>query len=169
MSLPHALMWAIVLVVGVPSAWRNPTAGALVLCWVFSEGLWALTGNGLAVAYYAYPDAFVIAVIFAKPEWCNLGWDRGWLLELKCILLERSPCDRIILLSYPVVWTLYVVGIAPYYQWWSLYWIAVAQFVVAAWEPLSKLLRSRAEAADRQPDYPGDLLVAYPAGGWGGP
>ena len=166
MSLPQAILWAIVLVVGLPSSWWNPTAGALVLCWVFSEGLFWLTGNNLAVAYYAYPDVFVIAVIFAKRAHCDLD-PHDMFGEIKCLLLERSPCDRIILLSYPVCWWLYAADISDYSKWWSLWIIAIAQFLVAAWEPLSKPLRRHAEAAERQIDHVGDLLVATcSAGGW---
>jgi hypothetical protein len=168
MTLPHILMWVVALVVGLPAAWKNPTAGALVLCWVFSEGLFWLTGNNLAVAYYAYPDAFVIAIIFAKPAHCDLD-PPGLLGEIKCLLLERSPCDRIIMLSYPLVWILYAAEISDYSKWWSLWVIAVAQFFVAAWEPLSKLLRHHAEVTENEPGRLGDMRVAYSAGGFGGP
>jgi hypothetical protein len=158
-------MWAAVLVVGMPAAWRNPTAGALVLCWVFSEGLYTLTGNGLAVQYFAYPDIFVLAVIMAKPEYCNLQPYRSTLHQLKCILLERSPSDRFIMLSYPVAWYFYVTDIQPYYQYYALWWLAIAQFLAAGWEPVSKFFRRHAETMNRPPADPGTLLVAYPGGG----
>ncbi len=167
MSTPHLLMWAIVLVVGVPSAWRNPTAAALVLCWVVSEGIYALTGNGLAVEYFAYPDIFVIAIIFAKPECRDLSPYASTWHQMKCVLLERSPSDGFILLSYPVVWTLYVAGLHPYYQYWALYLISVAQFLAAGWESLSKHLRRHAEAREHPPEQ-GPLLFALLGGGRGG-
>jgi hypothetical protein len=151
MALPNIIMWAIVLAVGVPSAWRNPTAGALVLCWVVSEGIYAFTGNGLAVEYYIFPDVFVLAIIFAKPEACDLAPYADWRHQLKCFLLERSVPDRIVMLIFPVMWCVYVSGIDPYYQWWSLWGLAIIQFFAAGWEGFSKIYRSRAvsETPDR--------------------
>lgn len=148
-------MWALVVVVGLPAAWRNPTAAALVLCWIFSEGLYWITGNGLAVAYYTFPDIFVITVIFCKPSYCPpedypTVWHQLW-----CILAERTPADRLILLSYPACWYLYVADIAPYYQWWGLYWIAVVQFLAAGAEGIAKL-NSRPEGASEASVEPPD-------------
>ena len=156
MSLAQLTLLAVVLTVGVPSAWKNPTAGALVLCWVFSETLYLLTGDGMAVQFYAYPDVLVIAVIFAKREWCNLD-SNGWLTELKCVLLERSPCDRLILLSYPVVWWLYVAPIAHYYQYWALWTISIAQFFAAGFEAFQKVMRAR--SAREKIDPPDNILL----------
>lgn len=131
MSLPHIIMWAVVLVVGVPSAWWNPTAGALVLCWVVSEGIFALTGNNLAVAYYIYPDMLVLAVIFAKAS-------RRCVPEapLGDILYDAWCTDRIVLLIFPFMWVSYVAALHPYYTWWALYYLAIAQFLAAGWEAL---------------------------------
>lgn len=168
MSLPHLLMWCVVLGVGVPSAWRNPTAGALVLCWVFSEGLYALTGNGLATDYFIFPDLLVLAVIFAKPEACNYRpYENTWV-QFKCIILERSVPDRIVMVIFPAMWWTYVADIAPYYQWWALFYLSIAQFLAAGWEGFSKIYRSRVTSGT--PDYPsGDVFrrIAWSAGGDG--
>ena len=83
MSTPAVIMWAIVLLVGVPAAWRNPTAAALVLCWIAGEAIVAITGNSLPVEYYLYPDLFVLAMIFAKREAYNLRPYRGTWHQLK--------------------------------------------------------------------------------------
>jgi hypothetical protein len=164
MSLPELVLWAVVLAVGIPSAWRNPTAGALVLCWVVSQTIYALTGNGLAVEYYAYPDIFVIAVIFAKREYCNLRPYRSTFHQLACVVLERSPADRFILLSYPVVWYFYTATSTPHLQYWALYLLSVAQFLAAGAESLSKSIRCPAE--EKVPRDEGDLLFAFPRGAW---
>jgi hypothetical protein len=168
MSLPHIIMWAIVLVVGVPSAWRNPTAGALVLCWVVSEGVYSLTGNGLATEFFLFPDFVVIAVIAMKPEVCNFRpYISAWH-QAKCLLLERSVPDRIVLLLFPVAWYFYAADIAPYYQWWALWWISVVQYLVAGFEGFSKIYRSRVTSGT--PDYPsGDVFrrLAWSPGGDG--
>jgi hypothetical protein len=156
MTLPHIIMWAVALVVGVPSAWKNPTAGALVLCWVFSEGLFWLTGNNLAVAYYAYPDICAITIIIAKGivragdrDWPDLTvWD-------KCII-------GLFLLG---AWPIYVSTLHPYYQWWALFYISIAQFLLAGGESAQAFLRSlRARSAF--PPADNGLAFAGRAGGY---
>lgn len=164
MSFPHMLMWATVLAVGVLSAWRNPTAGALVLSWIVVEAIFVATGNNLAVEYYIFPDIFVLAVIFAKPRYHPCEHYLGTWHQIKCLLLERTPSDRVVMLIYPCMWVVYVADIHPYYAWWGLYALVLAQFFAAAWESL-QLIRRDADAVDRLPVTPGDLLVAYPGGG----
>lgn len=148
MSTPHIIMWAIVLAVGVPSAWRNPTAAALVLCWIVAEAIFVLTGNSLAVEYYAYPDIFVLAVIFAKQEHCSLKPYQNTWHQFKCVVLERSPADRLVMLIFPVMWWLYAADIGDRTKWWALWFLAAAQFLLAGAESLSKYLKSRAQSAE---------------------
>lgn len=149
MTLPHSIMWATVAVVGVPSAMRNPTAAALVVSWLFSESLFLLTGNGLALEYFVFPDIAVIAVIFCKRDWKPCETYRSAWHQLKCVLLERSPSDRLIVCSYPICWALYVSDIDPYYQWWGLFHISVAQFLAAGWEALHGYWISRSSIIRR--------------------
>ena len=66
MSTPHIIMWAIVVCVGLPSAYRNPTALALSLSWLMGELTWMATGNSLPLSVYICADITVIAVICAK-------------------------------------------------------------------------------------------------------
>lgn len=153
MELPHIIMWAVVLAVGVPSAWRNPTAGALVLCWVVSEGIYALTGNGLAVAYYFYPDIFVICVIMAKHGPYSCPPDGNTERHLRSVLVNRTIQDYVILLIFPVMWVLYVVDLHPFYKWWSLWLLAIIQFFLAGWEAIV-IQRHAAEHASRKPKPP---------------
>ena len=147
MSVPQLILWTTALAVGVPSAWRNPTAGALVLAFVFSQ-------FGLPHTLYAYPDAFTIFVIFMKKE---------WLRAPTC-----TTADRFILASFPVSWCVYVLeaDMIYFYWWWSLALIAIAQFLAAGLESASPYLRRRyAEASDQSPH---GLMLAYPGGGGGG-
>lgn len=130
-------MWAVALLIGIPSAWRNPTSAALVIGWAVSEGIYLITGDGLAIEFYPFLDVFVLAVILAKVEHCNLRPYRSIWHCLACVLLERSPADRFIMLTYLLVWPLYVVPIDPFYQYWGLWIIAVAQFLAAGCESVS--------------------------------
>lgn len=165
LTTPEIVIWAVVLAVSVSFLkGGNLTAGALVMAWIFGQVVYLITGNDLPVEYYAYPDIFVIAVIFAKPEWCNLRPYRSAWHQLQCIILERSPADRIVLLIFPVMWVLYAAAVHPFYKWWSLYFLCIAQLLAAGWESFI-LYRRDADAVVRKPETPGTLLVAYPAGG----
>lgn len=134
MTYPHAIMWGVVLAVGVPSGWWNPTAGALVLCWILGEAIYTITGDSLPILYYLLGDAVVLMVIFAKAERARP------FIGLRCqfwAILKDAECrDRFVLLIFPVMWALYAVPIHPYYKWWSLYFLVIAQILAAGWEAL---------------------------------
>ena len=137
------MLWAVMLLIGVPSAWRNPTAAALVGAWVFSKALFLVTGDGLAVQFYVFPDIAALAVILAKPEHCFRGYDRSWWFEFKCILLERSPSDRAVMLLFPVLWYAYVADISAYAQWFVLWGATILQVLFASAESLERFWHSR--------------------------
>lgn len=150
MSLPHLIMWAVVLAVGLPSMLRNPTAGALVASWIVSELLW-LSGYGLPVNFYIFPDLFVLAVIFAKPEaYACHPYSSAWD-QLRCIILERSVPDRIVMLIFPVMWAIYVSKLPPFYVYWMLWPLAIVQYLAAGWEGLASFFR---EPSAVTPDRP---------------
>ena len=167
MSAPELILFAIVAVVGIPSARRNPTAAALVGAWAFSEALYLYTGSGLETEYFAFPDCVVIAVIMVKRPHCTFDMPPNWLAEFKCLLFERSPADRFILLTYPVAWFFYVADAAPFYTYWALWLIAVAQFAAAGREALPAFFRRNADAATFPSEKPGSLRLC-PAGGLSG-
>lgn len=143
--LPEIIIWAVVFVIGVPSAWRNPTAAALVISWIFGELVYLFTGDNLPINFYLYPDIFVLAVIMAKPEACNLRPYINVWHQLKCLLLERSPSDRFVMAIFPVMWAIYVSGLQPYYTWWLLWSLVILQFLFASAESIEKFWRSRGQ------------------------
>jgi hypothetical protein len=122
-------MWVVALVVGA-FFWKNPTAGALLLAYVVAE-------LGLPIKYFTIPDIVTMAVIFAKPRYrpCASYWDLSIGAQLRCLITERTPADRFILLSIPLAWCIYS-PVLTHSQWWSLWIIAVAQFLAAGWESL---------------------------------
>lgn len=164
MTLPHGIMWLVIVLVGIPSAWRNPTSAALVLCWIAGETVFVLTGDSLPVQFYIFPDLFVIAVIYAKPDYRPCPEYRGTLHQLKCLITERSPADRAVLAVFLLMWALYVSTLHDYYRWWLLWGLAIAQLLIAGIEALPLLFRRDADVANRTPEQ-GPLLVAYPGGG----
>lgn len=152
MQVEVAILGAVALIIGVPSIWRNPTSFALVIAWAVSSGIYLVTGRSVAPEYYLFPDVFTVAIIMAKREHCNLRPYRNAFHQLKCALLERSPADRFILLSFPAVWWLYVFPPSYEHQYWGLWSIAIAQFLAAGWEAFSLFIRRRyAEAVSVQP------------------
>lgn len=157
MSTTELGMWAVALAIGVPSAWRNPTAAALVLSFVFSNLVYVFTGNGLAVEAYLFPDIAVIAIIFCKKNHRDYPLQGGDWHQLKCLWLERSPADRIVLSIFPLMWIGYVADVDPYYKYWALYWLAIIQFLAAGVEGFLKLTR-RARAASETLAPPGDVF-----------
>ena len=169
MTLQEIILIAVVAVVGIPSAWRNPTAAALVLAWIAVKMLYLVTGDGLAVEWYMYPDVAVLAVIYCKPAWQPCDYYRSLWHQFACAVLERSPSDRAVMAIFPLMWVAYFVPIDPFVQWHLLWAGAILQFLFASAEPLADFFHSRrdAEAANSPPKL-GDLLVAYPAGGTSG-
>jgi hypothetical protein len=146
-TTPEVVLWAIVLAVGVPSSWWNPTAGALVLCWILGEAIYTITGDNLPTTYYLFGDAVVLMVIFAKAEhrWpLTSSWFR-----LKSILRDAVCMDRLVLIIFPVMWTLYAVPLHPFYKWWSLYVLVIAQFAAAGWEAIFPHPCDHAKIGDR--------------------
>jgi hypothetical protein len=147
MSDAQLSLWAIAIAVGFSSAWRNPTALALVLAFAVSQ-------LGLPHDYYVFPDVFTIFII-----------------ALKVVLPREAVCsaaDRFILFSLPLSWIIYVSEntIPHFYWWWSLTIIAFAQFLAAGMEPFfHKSIRRDADAVNRPPVRPGPLLFVYSGGG----
>lgn len=160
MSTPALFLWAIVFVVGIPSAWSNPTAGALVISKIAGWAIYQITGDNLPVEYYLFPDIFVLAVIFSKHEHACLHLYRSVWHQLKCVMFERSPCDRLIVLIFLAMWILYVADVHPYYKWWSLFWLVVAQFLAAGAESFLNCWRSHSMSGretERRRDFPSDI------------
>ena len=169
MTPQELILITVVAVVGIPSAWRNPTAAALVLAWIAVKVLYLVTGNGLAVEWYIYPDIAVLAIIFCKPDYRPCDYYRGTWHQLACLWTERSPSDRAVMAIFPLMWIAYFAPISPFIQWYLLWAGAILQFLFASAEPLAEFFHSRrgADAAHRLPVSPGDLLVAYRSRGYG--
>ena len=161
MTVQEIILLAVVAAVGLPSAWRNPTAAALCLAFIFAKILYLTTGDGLATAFYLFPDIAVIGVIFCKPDYHRYPLCGGDWHQLRCMWLERSPADRCVLAIFPCLWLAYVAPIEPYLQWHVLWAGTVLQFLFASTESLEALFKRRgADAANSLPRK-GDLLVAY--------
>lgn len=189
MTFPEIVMIGVVAVVGVP-AYRNPTAAALVVAWVGGQVIYLITGDNLPVQYYPFPDIFVVAVIMAKREYRSCRPYRGTWHQFKCLLLERSPADRAVILAFVVCWIFYVAPIHDFYRWWVLWSLTILQFLFASAESLEMFWRRlavrksvtpiidrhlvvvpfqrrEADAVRTTPDFSGALLTVNGGGGSG--
>lgn len=129
-------MWAVVVCVGLPAAYRNPTALALSLSWLAGQATYLTTGNNLPLSIYIMADIAVITIIYAKSI-RHAGvktYPSAWR-HLKGFVTDLTPCDRIVLAIFLLgSWPVYVLDLHPYYRWWTLYWLTIAQFLTAGVE-----------------------------------
>lgn len=148
MTAPDVILWLIVVAVGFPAMRWNPTAIALVLSFVASKAIYFTTGQNIAPEYYPFIDFFVITVILCRAEPCT--HDR-W--SLWCLILERSPADKLVMLSFLPVWFFYVAKVSFSTQWFALWLLAIVQFLAAGGESLYKYRRA-SKAASAVPGTP---------------
>lgn len=132
MSVYAIIMYGVVGLVGLPAAFRNPTAAALTITWLLSEFIRIKWPAGLSLSFMA--DITVIAAIFAKAivrAGANANFRRFMPIWDKAIL-------AIFLLG---VWPAYVLEIHPYYKWFLLWGLTITQFLLAGAET-AQLLRN---------------------------
>lgn len=148
-----------VVAVGLLAGLRNPTAMALSVAWIASEIVYLDTGNNLSLSTHFMADIAVIALIYAKTI-LRMGPKLYPTLgrQIYCMFLDLTKCDRWIVAIYLLgAWPLYVLSLDSYYRWWGLYWLVIAQFLLASAEAAQSYvahLRSRAA-----PDPPGNGLA----------
>lgn len=98
-----ALLWL------APASLFRPVALVLLIQWVAAELTYQLTGNFQPTLVYLAGDiAVCVTVLLFRSHWSD------WL----------------VVLSYPVVWWAYTLEPSRD-QWLLLYWIVLAQFLIA--------------------------------------
>lgn len=171
MSWPALVMYAVVLVVGVPAMARNPTAFGLVISWSIAQGLWYMTGDNLPLDFYFIADLTVIAIIYAKTISRCAGkvYDSGWH-QLRCMVTDPTRCDRAIIALFVLgAWPLYGLDIGAWEKWWGLWILTVCQFLLAGFESLSSWRKAKRADPVAEPDTPssGGFLRLARAGEYG--
>lgn len=142
MAWPWFVILGVVLLVGLPASFRNPTAAALVASWSFGQGVWLITGDNLPLKAYVIADITVLAVIICKP--CLFrGPYRDWLHQLRCIFDERSAWDRFIIASFVVMWGLYILEVGDKFKWYALWALAIVQLLASGGEAVQSWLTVR--------------------------
>src|SRR5687767_2352409 len=115
MTAPEIIFACVVVLVGLPSAWRNVTAAALVASWAAGQAVWLFSGDSLPLRFYMMADLAVLAVIFCKPT--PYSPYRGFGHQLCLMWLERSLWDRVVITIFGLMWLTYSLPISDYYRW----------------------------------------------------
>lgn len=157
----------VVIGVGIPAAFRNPTALFLVASWAFGQGVWMATGINLPLKAYFIADLTVIALIYAKTI-ARLGPKEYTSVseQLKCLLTDLPWWDRIIVgLFVAGCWPAYGLTMDEWTRWHLLWAITILQFLLAGGEALTSR-RGAKRAIPVEPDRPTGGLQRV-AGNWG--
>lgn len=182
MTLAQLIMAGAVFLLGIPAAFRNPTAFALVAAYFVVQGLWMTTGAALPWFVLFAIDLACLAVIYLKAPvphpWCRVCrcevdviLYRSFPHQLCALWLERSRGDRFVIVCFPAAWWLYLAdGVSPWVQWHGLYFLALAQLLAAAGESYLHFRSSRAaKAGDAEAaNLPSSGLEFAMARGWAG-
>lgn len=119
-----ALLW-----LAPGSLWR-PIALALLVQWGAAEAWFQVTGGYWPTAVYLVGDIAVIV--------CALLWRSHW-------------SDWLIIAPYPLVWWLYEQPETPG-QWQALYWIMLAQMILAGpWPQIQRTLSAYSHGSSKGP------------------
>lgn len=156
-------MYVVVAGIGFPAAFRNLTAFALVASWLAGEIVSAWSGNSLPVSFYFMADVAVISLIYAKTI-RRVGNKTYPTLrrQLYCLIVDLTPWDRwIVGLFLLGAWPLYVLSLHPFYKWWALFAIVIAQFLLAGAEAISSIRHELSERASSDPPGNGFALAGY--------
>jgi hypothetical protein len=138
-SLGAILLAAAALLICLPTAFRNATAAALFLCWLLGIVLEYGFAYYLSKPEMFYCDLFVIAVIMAKPEVCDMRPYSGFWHQVKCTMLERNKWDRRVIALFALAWIVYTLPLSDAMFWWSLFAVTILQYLCVATEALTKL------------------------------
>lgn len=174
MSLPELFFAAVVLLVGIPAAFRNPTAFGLVIAWALVTGMWYLGGRALLVDpewssfIRLVIDIAVVALIYCKPPTYDCYPYRNIWRQLCALWFERSVWDRIVIAAFVIMWASYFLPLEPYEAWWLQFMLSVGQFLAAGGESLETYRIDRAANADEAAaqDTPSSSVQYAWAGGY---
>jgi hypothetical protein len=150
-------MYAVVACIGLPAAWFNRTAAALVFAWALGFLIWLLTGENLPTGLYFITDVMVIATILTKPDAEDCWPYNGLREQFAALWKERCRWDKVVVAVFFIMWLIYIVDIPEQYRYWSLWALVIIQFLAAGDEAVS-VYRKRREATDK-PALPGVMKL----------
>lgn len=129
-------MYAVVVGIGIPAAFRNLTALAMVITWLAVESIYQATGNSLPLRYSFMADVTIIGTIYAKTiRRIGPKTYRSTRQQLECLITELNSWDRCIIAIFLLgVWPLYVLAIDPWWKWMALWALTIIQYLFAGSE-----------------------------------
>jgi hypothetical protein len=154
-------MYAVVALVGFPAALRNITAAALTISWLVGEIWWMATGDNLPLSTYFMTDVAVVSVIYAKTI-VRVGAKTypSLLEQLRCLIVDLTPYDRWVVAIFLLgAWPLYVLSVHPWWKWYGLWAMVIAQFLIAGAEAIQSLRRDVKMRAASDPQGNGLALA----------
>lgn len=146
-------MYAVVAGIGVPAAFRNVTALAMVIAWLLVELAYQITGDSLPLRFSIMADIAVIASIYAKTIH-RVGTKTYPTVkeQLRCLVVDLTRWDRGIVAIFLLgAWPAYALSIDPFWKWYLLWGLCIAQFLLAGGEALASFLKAKREAKNLPP------------------
>jgi hypothetical protein len=149
-------MYLVVGCVGLPAAFRNPTAAFLCLSWIVGEVTYLVTGNNLPFSIYLIADVTVVTSIYIKTVQ-RVGVKTYPTLknQFYSLVTDLTMWDRLIVALFLLgVWPVYAMNLHPYYTWLLLWGLTIAQFFCAGAEAIhvQSLRHKLARDASEPPD-----------------
>jgi hypothetical protein len=102
---------------------------------------------------YFITDLAVFVTILTKPDAEDCWPYIGLRTQFSALWRERCKWDKIVVVVFLIMWSLYVIDIPENYRYWSLWALAIVQFLAAGDEAVSVYVKRR-KAADK-PTLPG--------------
>jgi hypothetical protein len=169
-ALSEFMLLLVVVFVLLPAALKNFTAFGLLLVYAGVQSTYYLTGASPPMVVQWLCDITVLAMIYMKPPSYDCFPYRSVWHLLCAVWLERSWCDRVIIACF-------VAGLWPAYllldptsatYWWTLYWLSLTQYLVAAYAALFNWRSAKASSSETDnPSTPVSLRLSW--GMAGGP
>lgn len=153
-------MFAVVAGIGIPAAFRffppsirNATALALVISWIAGEWYAYRNGQSLPLGFYFKADLAVIAVIYARTiRRVGAKIYSSFRTQLRGLVADLTPWDRGILAIFLfATWPVYLANLHDYYKWHTLMVLAIAQFLLAAGESVTRHVEARRRSSSPTP------------------
>jgi hypothetical protein len=138
----------------------------LAFAYFATQGWYLIAGFGFDAGEMFMIDIFTIALVFCKATArCPDVEFRTASHHLRCMIAALTPCDRIVLGIFPLVWIVYVLTISDFARWWLLYALSMAQFVATGAEAYTEWRKAKASS---EPDIPssGLMFAVARAGRW---
>lgn len=154
-------MYAVVAGVGIPAAFRNSTALAMVIAWLSVELVYQLTGDSLPLRFSFMADIAVIVVIYAKMiRRCGAKLYSSLGEQLRCLVTDLTPWDRWIVAIFLLgAWPAYALSFDPWWKWHLLWLATISQFLLAGGEALTCFRAEKRKAVTDTPIIDRHMVV----------